>query len=166
MAVVLVVVLVVSVVVVSLALAPLLRGVGSTYNIARGGYFEYAFLIYAYDDPPPSPPPPHKHRAYHVWSTRPSHRFFGCITPKNACTSWLKYVRAMMLPPAVSGNNIFDSQPPSIVPCHPPQLASSCFGPANAERLREYIFLAGGSGTEPFSPTVRLGDSVLRVVPC
>ena len=45
---------------------------------------------------------------------------------------------------------------------HPPQLASSCFGPADAEHLREHI-LAGGSGTEPFSPTVRLGDSVLRV---
>ena len=37
------------------------------------------------------------------------------------------------------------------------------FGPAEAERLREYIFLAGGSGTEPFSPTVRLGDSEWRV---
>ena len=36
--------------------------------------------------------------------------------------------------------------------CHPPQLASSCFGPANAERSREYIFLAGGSGTELFLP--------------
>ena len=35
------------------------------------------------------------------------------------------------------------------------------FGPAEAERLREFIFLAGGSGIEPFSPTVRLGDSEL-----
>ena len=37
------------------------------------------------------------------------------------------------------------------------QLASSYFGP-EAERLR-----AGDSSTEPFPPTVRLGDSVLRV---
>ena len=37
---------------------------------------------------------------------------------------------------------------------------TSYFGPAEAERLR---FLAGGSGAEPFSPTVRLGDSELRV---
>ena len=50
------------------------------------------------------------------------------------------------------------AQPPSV---HPQQLASSYFGPAEAERLREYIFRAGGSGTEPFSPTVRLGDSEL-----
>ena len=46
------------------------------------------------------------------------------------------------------------------VTVHPQQLASSYFGPAKAERLRE----SGGSGTEPFSPTVRLGDSELRVV--
>ena len=47
------------------------------------------------------------------------------------------------------------------------QLASSYFDPAEAERLREYIFLAGDSSTEPLSPTVRLGDSVLRVqAPC
>jgi len=46
---------------------------------------------------------------------------------------------------------------------HPQQLASSYFGPAEAERLRGYIFLAGNSGKEPFSPTVRLGDSVLQV---
>ena len=42
---------------------------------------------------------------------------------------------------------------------HPQQLASSYFGPAEAERLRD----AGDSGTERLSPTVRLEDSVLRV---
>ena len=54
----------------------------------------------------------------------------------------------------------------SVVICHPQQLASSYFGPAEAERLREYIFLAVDSGTERFSPTVRLEDSLLRVVIC
>ena len=38
------------------------------------------------------------------------------------------------------------------VPWQPQQLASSYFGPAEAERLREL----GGSGTDYFSPTVRL----------
>ena len=43
---------------------------------------------------------------------------------------------------------------------HPQQLASSYFGPAEAERLRECQV---DSGTENFSPTVRLEDAVLRV---
>ena len=43
---------------------------------------------------------------------------------------------------------------------HSQQLASSYFGPAEAERLR----LAGDSGTERFSSTVRQGDSVASVL--